>query len=1217
MLIIILLISQTIVFKISEVEAISKYSDTSDKDFNNGTLNNIEIISSGIDACLRLKNFESESINWTELDLQVQPKPRSEYGFASIWNTDKVLLFGGGYDWFDLNDTWIFDYSQNLWFNMKPKNSPPSMFGPGLSSIFGTDKVLLFGGCSHVPSKGGVLHNETWLYDLSENNWTKIIPNSESPPGRREPSISFFWNEDKLLLFGGSGKSYEIMDFNDTWIYDYSENIWINKSDKTSPVGRRSRLSPLWNYDKVLLFGGDSRTLKGNVFEDKYYNDTWIYDLSEDNWKKMEPLKSPAKRSGFGFGSIYGTDKVLLFGGSLTFFDSYLNDTWIYSYSNNSWIKKDPDTNPINRADTNLATIYGTDKLLLFSGWISYNGSTGLYKYGNDTWIFNINKYETIGSYISSIHNIPGNSSFKRIKWKSSIHPDTELKFQIKTSALKSGLNFKDFSGPDGKVDSYYVQQDLPILLNEGDEKWLQYKVIFLSSNSTNTPVLYNFDIVYNKWPIAPILKNPQNNSWFNHSRFYLNWIFKDNDDIDQGGFQIQIDDSLEFQNILFDSNKIISSITTYMLHIPLNPGEYFWRVKTWDKEDDFGPFSEIFKFTIDKESPSSKIIFPTNSFYYSDIDFISGKANDNNQECINEIKIIIKNLTGNRFWNGTNWLLNETWLLANGTSTWIYNSSNLNWHTNYRYMIRSRAKDKAGNYEKSDKNTIINIDLTAPNSSLQYPSNNSYLNELKLISGLSFDLNGSGIKSNEICIEQIIDNNYWNGKEWVSDESWIEAEGKTNWHYNSSTIPWNSDNWYNIYSRSFDNVRNREKNVKLNTYMFDNSSPECDLIINNNDFFTNNLSVNLNILSNDSGSGTEFMAFNFNNEIWTEWEYFNKIKNYTLKSGDGEKNIYLRTKDRARNIANTVHDSIILDMTAPENLSIKINNGDNITKMLVVNLNLSAVDKLSGLNKMTFSSDGVNWSDWENYSNTKMYLLPEGNGQKNIYFIVTDIAGNIAEPVSTSILLNEMDFWYDSDGDSYPNDIDDFPNDPAASKDTDKDGYPDYWNKGKNEQDSITGLQIDCFPNDPAASIDTDMDNYPDSWNLGKSNEDSTTGLELDELPNDPSRHKNDESDDSNNRNNKGFIYSSFLSFYLLILLILLIIIILSIQMKIKLKRMGKPYNENKDLRKVRNNIINGKYLLKYKISHEEIQNKLEEKRKVGELKDNDYENIKELINN
>ena len=54
------------------------------------------------------------------------------------------------------------------------------------------------------------------------------------------------------------------------------------------------------------------------------------------------------------------------------------------------------------------------------------------------------------------------------------------------------------------------------------------------------------------------------------------------------------------------------------------------------------------------------------------------------------------------------------------------------------------------------------------------------------------------------------------------------------------------------------------------------------------------------------------------------------------------------------------------------------------------------------------------------------------------------------------------------SDNDGIPDVLDAFPSDPAASKDSDGDGYPDEWNEGKSESDSTIGLILDKFPDDP-----------------------------------------------------------------------------------------------------------------------------------------------------
>lgn len=52
-----------------------------------------------------------------------------------------------------------------------------------------------------------------------------------------------------------------------------------------------------------------------------------------------------------------------------------------------------------------------------------------------------------------------------------------------------------------------------------------------------------------------------------------------------------------------------------------------------------------------------------------------------------------------------------------------------------------------------------------------------------------------------------------------------------------------------------------------------------------------------------------------------------------------------------------------------------------------------------------------------------------------------------------------------DGDGDGVVNDQDAFPQDPAASLDSDHDGYPDAWNPGMGPDDSTLGLVLDAFP--------------------------------------------------------------------------------------------------------------------------------------------------------
>ena len=72
---------------------------------------------------------------------------------------------------------------------------------------------------------------------------------------------------------------------------------------------------------------------------------------------------------------------------------------------------------------------------------------------------------------------------------------------------------------------------------------------------------------------------------------------------------------------------------------------------------------------------------------------------------------------------------------------------------------------------------------------------------------------------------------------------------------------------------------------------------------------------------------------------------------------------------------------------------------------------------------------------------------------------------------------LNNAD---DNDGDGIENNQDAFPNDPAASVDTDGDGLPDYWNAGKTASDSSSSPQLSLDNDDDNDQIVDSEDAYP-----------------------------------------------------------------------------------------------------------------------------------------
>jgi len=106
-------------------------------------------------------------------------EPPTCYGFVTAnLNENNILLFGGYCIYRDNNhnetvtqyyDTWIYDYKINNWIQLFPPNHPKDI-SYRICKI-GLNKVLLLGGTISYNEKWT---EETWLFDLDKNDWTKL-----------------------------------------------------------------------------------------------------------------------------------------------------------------------------------------------------------------------------------------------------------------------------------------------------------------------------------------------------------------------------------------------------------------------------------------------------------------------------------------------------------------------------------------------------------------------------------------------------------------------------------------------------------------------------------------------------------------------------------------------------------------------------------------------------------------------------------------------------------------------------------------------------------------------------------------------------------------------------------------------------------------------------------------------------------------------------------
>lgn len=113
---------------------------------------------------------------------------------------------------------------------------------------------------------------------------------------------------DRVVLLGGRD---DVQGFGDTWAYDYNADTWTPMSPETPPTPRySSAIAYDAGSDRIILFGGN--TVGGGGA----WDETWVYDLTNDTWTLAEKGSGPSPR--FGPVMVHDTesDRIVPFGGS-------------------------------------------------------------------------------------------------------------------------------------------------------------------------------------------------------------------------------------------------------------------------------------------------------------------------------------------------------------------------------------------------------------------------------------------------------------------------------------------------------------------------------------------------------------------------------------------------------------------------------------------------------------------------------------------------------------------------------------------------------------------------------------------------------------------------------------------------------------------------------------------------------------------------------------
>ena len=165
---------------------------------------------------------------------------------------------------------------------------PLSFLGPtptaryGHTAVDGNGLMYIFGGYDN----NGLARNDLSVFKPETGTWTRITPSSTVVPDPRFSHTAYFLPSSltrpkgALIIFGGRLANGHCCD--DTWLYDLSTNEWteISQSSGPRPPARYAAAGFMYG-GYAYVQGGYDKKQRGVL------NDVWALDIAGLRWKRI------------------------------------------------------------------------------------------------------------------------------------------------------------------------------------------------------------------------------------------------------------------------------------------------------------------------------------------------------------------------------------------------------------------------------------------------------------------------------------------------------------------------------------------------------------------------------------------------------------------------------------------------------------------------------------------------------------------------------------------------------------------------------------------------------------------------------------------------------------------------------------------------------------------------------------------------------------------
>ncbi|QLG73023.1 hypothetical protein HG535_0E01070 [Zygotorulaspora mrakii] len=289
-------------------------------------------------ASTNLAQNRREYTPWNRIKLQNSPFPRYRHVASSYISDDnRVYVMGGLHDESVYGDTWIITANENgTAFTTKTvdisDSTPPPRVGHA-ATLCG-NAFVLFGGDTHKVNSEGLMDDDIYLFNINSYKWTIPNPIGPRPLGRYGHKISIIATNQmktKLYLFGGQ---FDDAYFNDLAVYDLSsfrrpDSHWDFLKPRTFVPPPLTNHTMVSYENKLWVFGGD--TLQGLI------DQVFMYDTATNDWSLVETTgtKPPPLQE---HAALIYKDLMCVVGGKDDQ-DVYMNHVFFLNLKSLKWFK--------------------------------------------------------------------------------------------------------------------------------------------------------------------------------------------------------------------------------------------------------------------------------------------------------------------------------------------------------------------------------------------------------------------------------------------------------------------------------------------------------------------------------------------------------------------------------------------------------------------------------------------------------------------------------------------------------------------------------------------------------------------------------------------------------------------------------------------------------------------------------------------------------------